>query len=527
MKMNFFRSLFVVMFALIGMVSANAQVQDYGKLELNTAYELPRFLDFHGYYEVTADGTLKITSSSSGVQPHAYKDEAHTMEYSCTNTVVGNSNYIQFSVSKGDVVWVGNGFNLDNAKFTLSFLATGQMEEIKLSNSSPVQNQHFDVSNTGGQVSLMFNMPIDCGKAYVIYNGVSYVASTRISGANPNIMSIVISDVLTTILDEGKAVGGETFEVKLTGLCEADNPNNKFDKTGELLMSYIMPARQPHVVKDGLATGTLLSWFSPNKEAGVYSITFDQPIAPAKPNPLNPAIGYAVLSQGNIEASEEPGVYYIEYIPYTLSEDGLTITVDFRGVQRNKQSTLPNYVPNEQRGEGEITSFILKLEGLKGVNGEYVYTTAAGSVGSYTYTMPWIDLSVLETYQVNTEITPSQGTIKAGDVIEIWMDKPQNITFTDITIGGKKAEYTVEDDPDEGVVYLITVPQLTKNGETQLVFTDLEFVDGIDHNHILEATYQYEGAVPGEPVEGDIDGDGEVTINDITELIRIYLGMAE
>lgn len=527
MKTNFFRSLLVAVFALIGMVAANAQVKNGGELELNKAYDIPAFVDFLGYYNVTADGTLKITSNNSGVQPHAYTDETRTAEYPSTGGVVGNSNYIQFTVSKGDVVWIGSFFPLDNATFTLTFLGTGQMETMKLVNSSPAQEKRFDVSNSGGQVALLFNIPVSCSKANVVYGGQSYAAEIRIGGANPNIMSVVIKEVITSLLDDGKAVGGEPFEVHLSGLCEAGNTSNKYNGTGTLSLSYLMPARQPHIVNDELKTGTLLSWFSPNKEAGVYSITFDQPIAPAKPNPLNPAIGYAVLSQGNIEASEEPGVYYIEYIPYTLSEDGLTVTVDFRGVQRNKQSTLPNYVPNEQRGESELNSFVLKLEGLKGVNGEYAYTTAAGSVGSFTYTLPWTDLSVEEAYQVNAELTPSEGTIKAGDVIEIWMDKPENITFTDITIGGKKAAYTVEDDPDEGVIYLVTVPQLTQNGETQLVFTDLEFIDGIDHNHILTATYQFEGATPDEPVPGDIDGDGKVTINDITELIYIYLNQAE
>lgn len=471
----FFKVFFLLTFICTA-VDLHAQEIDLGELELGKEYELTIYKPCKATFTAPETGTI-VASCTRSYWPEPYLDPEYTKPVRYTHSYTSNGSIWEFKVEAGVKYYFYHDFLFDGGIFSIDYVAT----ELKRKSVSPAENTVIDISGIG-QVSLEYNMNVSASDVTlssggnVLATGVAYVSgryvSIQLKGENSEELNLV------GLLMKGAIKPGDPVELSFT-VTSTNNPELVLEEK----LLYVCPENQAQLESVQQVSEFLSYWFA-GDENGIIRMTFDAPLLQATEGQTGPV---ATLQYGNPE-SEISGDCYTEQIPALV--DGNTLVVDFTGVRRR---------PNDMIVTDTIyRTMLVKIANIKDTDGRYVYTGGDGSLGSFSYEIPYKVIDAEAVY----EFTPASGTdIKAstGD-IELWIQNHSSFRFDGVTYsykneGGEEvsttkplAELNPEVDEYGDVIIMIPVDSdLRSKDNLKISLANLIFADGVERE--ISAVY--------------------------------------
>ena len=440
------------------------------------------------YWMYTADETetltmLALQTNTGSYIPRPFSDESLEEAISIDAGYVGGYYQYQLNVVSGETYY----FKLlatwtDSAYYVLQSEAGGADNTLQVTSTTPTEGSTLSLTGTGN-VTFYCNLAFTCDSLASMRSG-SMVCSTL----EVNIISSTCSaqtsfkDVLMEWLQAGEVQPGDDIAFTFTGIASAANPDSLLGSDGSLTLSYVVPSMPTQLVEEHVPE-TFLSYWLPDDEDGLLRLVFDDAISYAT----------AYLTYGERESEED---YYYE--TFTPQIDDNVLTVDFTDCLRNPSSLLASGTLYE--------SVYIKVGSVLDANGNAVYSDDQGSVGSFSYSLPYSDIS----QNFATEWLPADGKdISSESTCELYISTSGVVLFdaflftyqsvdadasaiTDgtLSIGSDAFVYADEDD---GAVYTFSFPDEVKAGYNVVLTLDgVQYVDGIysdERTAMLTVTY--------------------------------------
>ncbi len=463
-------SVLTLLVALLTSMSASAQV-DLGEMELGKRYQLQMYKSAQGRYTPESDGlmTLYVFNNAQCFRP--YRDAEHTMGIDFEQSYGSSSYLMTFEVEQGETVYFYDGFIMNDCEVMLEMNAPLKVEAVY---PDPATTELYSYSS-GGDIQIQFNRNIAVnGNKNIFVKDKGLYPLTEV-GVRDNYVNIDMYSQITRMVAAGTIEPGDQFTIILDGICSANDKTDKYGDDGSLTLTYIL-ASIPAEVKSW-SKGTqddFRSYYMPDDPNGKLVLTFDKPV-----DPQSPCVEFVY---GDLDAGE--GEYYIEEIPYTFNDDATVMTADFSGKLRRAA---------DMSATGSIYQTSVKVSNMRDADGQYVYTTGVGTLGSISFSWPLYE--VLS--NVSAQFTPASGSSIANTKkIEVFV-----LNYDDLKHDGLRFEWNngkhdiatadmqFEDDPD-GKVIMIDVPEEVRaQKDITLSFINPTTPDGIDHSNDLRARY--------------------------------------
>ena len=209
---------------------------------------------------------------------------------------------------------------------------------------------------------IYFDSKVTECNAQVIQDG-NVIGSITYAGTAANTALPVKKDMLLAILNGGVLQPG-TFVVKPVDVTYADAEGNlvKYEDTaGEWpSVTYNYSGEAGKVVSETeFLFNTIKSWYPADANEGIKTITFNKALRSG----FSASLEYGTGESGNNSA--------VLPVPCTLSEDGMTITIDLRGRLRNVDTMVPNARFLDENGNptDPPTTIALSVSNLYAVDG--------------------------------------------------------------------------------------------------------------------------------------------------------------
>ena len=459
----------IAVLAVFSALGARAQEVDLGELELGKEYELTIYKPCKATFTAPETGTI-VASCTRSYWPEPYLDPEYTKPVPYTHSYTSNGSIWEFKVEAGVKYYFYHDFLFDGGIFSIDYAAT----ELKRRSVSPAENSVVDISGIG-QVSLEYNMNVSVSDVTlstggnVLATGVAYVSgryvSIQLKGENSEELNLL------GLLMNGTIKPGDPVELSFT-VRSTNNP----DLVLEEKLLYVCPEKQTQAESMQVVDEFLSYWFA-GDESGIIRMTFDAPLLQGVEGQAGPV---ATLQYGNPE-SEIAGDCYTTQIPAVV--EGNTLVVDFTGVRRRPSDMIVT--------DTIYSTMLVKISNVKDADGRYVYTGGDGSLGSFSYEIPYKVIDAEAVY----EFTPASGTdIKAstGD-IELWIQSYSSFRFDGVTYsykneGGEEvsatkplAELNPEVDEYGDVIIMIPVDSdLRSKDNLKISLANLMFADGVE-----------------------------------------------
>ena len=171
----------------------------------------------------------------------------------------------------------------------------------------------------------------------------------------------------------------------------AADENIIYGKDGIVEINFVCGAMPVMLVgTEGIENNKFLSYWIPGDPASIITLKFSDALL-SHEGRTDKAI--ATLSYGNMET--EGRNYYTEAVPYIV--DGNNVVLDLSGKLRRHHDMVEAETP--------FTEIYLKFSDVRAANGNHTYNEAQGSFGTYTFTMPYEEISV----DIISEFTPASG----------------------------------------------------------------------------------------------------------------------
>lgn len=453
------KRIFTILTLAVSTVSAFAAVnpEDYPDLEPGKTYTL-KFMDtFRGKYTPEADGQiieygtvpvwiLKNDNLELLTEADGYVYAGH---------IKGWQSY-QFPVKKGTTYYFEDDFVMNDANFMFEFNSG-----VEIIDMYPEADSVYDPAEMY-DIEYFFNQNVKIGKATISIGSLSAEVETLINGAT---VSVLVNDVLRKWYNEDKIKGGEIITITLSNIT--DGLGNKID---EMRFTY-KAAHKPVELTNAELPAVIYSWNSsdePSKAVFVFS-------GPMAQNP-NIELCYAPV---------ELGYEYTEKIDATV--EGNTITVDFGGKHRTSAEMSTS-------GRTDKNIFLI-LSSLRDESGQMVWSNGQGSVGSYMYEIPFVEIPSLN---ITSEFTPGNGaSLKNAKTINIYFNCADHLVYSGVafTSGEEKAvvnndQITVERISDSEVELTVPVPAGWNDKDNVIVTLEgLTADDGYDHTADISAKF--------------------------------------
>lgn len=468
----FFKVLFLL--ALISTaVGVHAQEIDLGELELGKQYELTAYKSCKATFTAPETGTI-VASCTRSYWPEPYLDAEYTTPVPYTHSYTSSGSIWEFKVEAGVKYYFYRDFLFDGGIFSIDYVAT----ELKRKSVSPAENTVVDISGMG-QVTLEYNMNVSASDVTLstdgnaLATGIAYVSGSYVSiqlkGENSEELNLV------GLLMKGAIKPGDPVELSFT-VTSTNNPELVLEEK----LLYVCPEKQTQVESLQQVSEFLSYWF-PGDEKGILRMTFDAPLLPTTEGQAGPM---ATLMYGNPE-SEVTGGCYTEQIPALV--DGNTLVVDFTGVRRRHGDMIVT--------DSIYSTMLVKIANVKGADGRYVYSGGDGSLGSFSYEIPYKMINAEAVY----EFTPAPCTNlneDASDSIEIWVQNYSLIRFDGVN-------YTYLDAEGKEVVQTMTLNDISVQVDSygdviihtpkmyyanlKVSLANLMFIDGVERE--ISAVY--------------------------------------
>lgn len=342
--------------------------------------------------------------------------------------------------------------------FMLLALAGTKAEVITPISTTPEDGANYSFSEYDGYVAFNFEFALTIDKAYIVpaSGDPVQVTNTRESGALQYEFYCLIADQMKTLMNQGTIKVGETFQVKLTGIKNKQDPTISYEDVAISLIAPRVPATLVSIHPANQST--INSYYAAGDAGGLITYTFTEPVI----------CDAAKIVYGDGEA----GTY--GEIPLPKPEaSGSTIIANIQGIKLS-----PSQIQDQK-------SIGVQLLNVKMADGTQLEGNIQGTPGTYgvNYTIK------SSTVAVSYIFTPDEGSnIDHLENISCYFSYP--VTFEGVkltyTLGGAqtsvvipKANITVVDDPndDEGAFEaFIPVKDLSFDAGA----VEVEFIDALD-----------------------------------------------
>lgn len=440
--------------------SAEVNPADYPDLELGKQYPLVSMKAFRGKYTATTDGQI---IEHSAIPVYILTDNALiplTEEdgYTYAGYMNGQQTF-QFPVTAGTTYFFEDILVFDDGYFSIT-MNTG----VEFTGSYPAVDNVYDPAEYAS-IEVSFNQNVSIGKAVLTIGELSAEVETlTMGGIAFSTVSILINDVLRQWYNEDKIEGNQVLTITLSDIKDGQGKS-----VDELALTY-KTANKPVELKSAVLPAEIMSWYA--GESGKAVFTFSGAMA------QNPDITLCY-------APVELGYEYIEKLDAKVEDN--VITVDFGGVLRTSEN-----MSTSGRTDPQI---YLQMVCLRDAQGQVVWADGEGSVGTFLYEIPFVEIPRLN---ITSEFTPSQGaSLENTTAVKIYFNCTEHLTYTGVCFqsGGEKAvvpmaEITVDQISDNEVELTVPVPEgwNTKSNVT-ISLDGLATDDGYDHTSDISAKF--------------------------------------
>ncbi|MCM1312920.1 MAG: hypothetical protein NC206_04330 [Bacteroides sp.] len=443
----------MLLFVLV-CTGATSHATDLGALELGKTYDAPAsFQAFTATFTAPKSGVLTCEGSLfNEVRPFTSETHEtyveHEWDYPSTTLTV--------KVTEGQTLYFYHSILFNPSSFKLSMPGEEGIV-LEMLKASPEAGS-FAPTAAGGMVTVYFNVPITFTAAPELY-----VGDTRLGTVSANVggttASVEIAASLVAAYDKNLVKEGDDLVIKFHVAAKNDtNVKSDFEVT------YKCPAAIVHLKNTVHIPTSFLSYWVTNDMDGVLKLEFT--------GELSPAGGDAILGYGDVESTT--GDYYTETVPFTT--DGNILSIDLTG----KLRTPDNMVPSGTN----YGTMSLKIQNVKDVNGNIVYSEGQGTIGSYSYNFPYQLLS----YDFDVEFTPAAGESLANtSEVEIWVRGENNliyngVKFTYVEDGVTKevvtTDVTREVDGDEVTLTVAVPAEVVGKSNIEVSLNEIQSKDG-------------------------------------------------
>lgn len=529
------KGLLLMLVCMMTSLVASAAV-DWKTFEVGVKYQFPAFVDAHYKFTPTEDGVLRIYKCGSTAI--SVSTEGNDEQGVVLGKETSGGDWISYVISswkfKGSDDADGthwNGYNEASLKAgkTYYILATGSINntgeyfkgeyesgvnEMKLVDCNFEQGKVFDMTDTRhGQLELTFNMNADADSSIVtIGRKINSKIETRTS-TNSGKLGLVLKDSLSKWLDAGLFTEGEEMTITIPNVHAATDASIKYGTDGTLVLKFLTPGK-PHTLVDKKLPNPFLSYWNKGDENGMAVLTFDADVMAGDEQTVTGSllVGYAELDD----------VYFEDLDKSAFRAEGNKLIIDFTDKLRTKEAMgLKSW----------YSTLRLSLKNIKMADGTNVFSSGAGTSGSFTFNIPFKEYKTNVAY----EFTPADGAQLTDNNIKIYFSEKDAITFSGVKFtyqdqNDKKYQtivsegITSEIEGEDAIEYTIPITDEIKNGKNVRVYlVDVKSNDGLDHQDI---TAKYN---PGpelvaelEPTKSSV-ADGSV----VTELENVTLTFDE
>lgn len=476
--------LFVLLFGwmVASAGTANAETINFGEMKLSTPYELKNdFNDYEGYFVAPKDGTLTV-NASNGCLMTVYSDVEFLNEIGYTHQFTATGESYDINVKEGTTYYFRKDFCMADGTIVLLMEET---PEVTISKVTPAEGSVLDLSK-GGQISVVFNRAFRADYAALVVGETTHELALNIIGATA---AIDANSLLLSLMQNGTLAEGMPLVLRIVGVRAAADENIIYGKDGIVEIDFVcgtMPVML--VATEGIENNKFLSYWIPGDPASIITLKFSNALL-SHEGRTDKAI--ATLSYGNMET--EGNNYYTEVVPYMV--DGNNVVLDLSGKLRRHHDMVETEAP--------FTEMYLKFSDVRAENGNFTYNESQGSLGTYSFTLPYEEISL----DIISEFTPASGkSLEGVSEIELWVTnyekvKHEAFVFTYTDADGKETEwitndYTATADPDYEGAYIINIAvptEVAKAKNVTLTAYHLQTADGIDHSEAFTATYNPNG----------------------------------
>lgn len=352
----------------------------------------------------------------------------------------GNYHY-EVEAQAGQTIKVYDGFFMNSGtSLWITEMGTGPVP-VNVQSVSPAQGAVF-TWNQAGMMSVTFNKVVTMsGIKLLTPDNTAYdVSEIYVS----NTISCNIKSALESAFADGKLAQGQTFRIRIEGICDINDKTNLYAKTGILSITYVAPALQGVMTdakvngytlsEGGMNTYSVLSFYDPDGEDGLFVFTFDKGVK---------SVAAVKLRMGDLDRSTE-GLYYEKEAPYSIQEN--KILVDLRGELRSYARLFPG-VDLEAAGvlsEAAFQTINLSLAQVIDINGNTMASPGIGTVGSYSFNMGFKEIEDDIVMDGDRE-EDMEGRVKEENSrVQLWIDQQVK------SIDGVSVFYQVPDIGQEG-----------------------------------------------------------------------------
>lgn len=422
------------------------------------------------------------TKTSTGI-PRPFSDDAFENPISITAGYANGAYQYKLSVEAGEIYY----FKLvatwaDSAYYILQSEGGGAVTSMAMTSANPTEGSTLDVSGSG-TVAAYFNQAFTCNGTATMKSGnmtndtlgVSIISSTCSA-------QVEYKAALIDWISKGRVQEGDTVTFTFTNVASAAYPDSLLNGDGTLTLSYLVPAKPVQLIEEHVPE-TFLSYWLSDDEDGILRLTFD--------GELSSASAYLTYGERDTE-----GEYYYENLSVQI--DSNAVVIDLTSKLRNAATLLASGTLYE--------SVYIKVSSVRDINGNSPYSSGTGSVGSYSYNIPYSDIST----NFATEWLPKDGKdISEKANCELYISKSGVVVFdsfaftfqsidadaaaiVDATATVELSDVKIEDE-DGGIVYTFAFPEEVKAGyNVTLTLDGLAYIDGVSstaRTAMLTVTY--------------------------------------
>ncbi|MCD8290431.1 MAG: hypothetical protein LUC91_02900 [Prevotella sp.] len=432
-------------FLLVALLSMNistyaVEESDIVELELGKTYELTMFT--HYYFSYTAEQSGSVIIAGSAL-PDLYTDATFTEILSDNvhwDGYVDGGQQETITVTGGETYYL-HCYSMENSPyFIATYKSSGEGPEITYLNPE-----------AGSELNIQYDEPIALKFSEAVTVGTATLTSGELSvpltlNLTNGYYSYPVRDVLYTWLTSGAVSQGDDIIFTLTDI--KNSYGTVYGEDGTVTIVYKAPAAPTEVTEENLPD-VFLPWWNEGDENGIMTLTFSNDISADED--LAPKVE---LRYGQVDT--EVGIYLETMSPVV---DGNKLSVDFTGKSRLRKEMLSSATEN-------FDKVVIRVTNLHDVNGNYVYTTGQGSVGSLTYEIGYKEFTITPSDSAVVE-SISQVVIEYGSGIKL--DDPSSVTIQNYVeqevAVGTSVEAVTEEGSDMPTKLIITLDKtITDNG---------------------------------------------------------------
>lgn len=456
--------------------------------------ELPLYSAVTAVFKATND--CKVIIEASDIYEVTYNNQNYQFTYIPTSYP---ANLCEIdNVTAGSMVTLNSSF-VFNPLVRITTIESGAVVPVTVNQVIPAENTS-DFWKNDGQLNILFNKPVLMNAVKLWVNEQSY--DVEIVSVTSSIC-LNIGTCLNQLLRNGILQVGDPFQIRVTGLCDANDHNNLYNADGNLELTFVAPQPQYSMLSATVNGQTLttaglndyyfLSYYVPDGDDGVFTLEFEAEIG---------EVANVKLQMGNRDLDAQ-GKYYEGTIDYSI--EGSKLIVDARGVLRTLNILFPAIVEEDQEEGGtenpglgvfDSEHITLRVSSVKDMNGNYFRSQQAGNVGSYSFYMNYKQL--METIHLDGDNKMAGDDVWSGETIRLWLSNAgvqfDGIKVTYLTLLDEDSydsrsilvnEFDIEQDPYEGIVISFVMPEMPEVAIGQTIHVALNNAltsDGMPHD---------------------------------------------